>query len=42
VSFEILSNALNATGLFQTLNGSAPFTLFAPTDEAFSKLPNGY
>lgn len=40
-SFKTLVAALKATGLDRTLNGGGPFTVFAPTDEAFSKLPAG-
>jgi len=36
-----LSNAFRAAGLVDTLKGAGPFTLFAPTDEAFRKLPAG-
>ena len=32
---------MNAAGLVKTLKGSGPFTIFAPTDEAFAKLPAG-
>ena len=39
--FSILSNAFRAAGLVATLKGTGPFTLFAPTDEAFRKLPAG-
>jgi uncharacterized surface protein with fasciclin (FAS1) repeats len=39
--FSILSNAFRATRLVETLKGPGPFTLFAPTDEAFRKLPAG-
>jgi uncharacterized surface protein with fasciclin (FAS1) repeats len=38
-SFSILTKALKAAGLTQTLEGKGPFTVFAPTDEAFGKLP---
>jgi uncharacterized surface protein with fasciclin (FAS1) repeats len=38
-SFKTLATALEATGLVETLKGSGPFTVFAPTDEAFAKLP---
>jgi len=38
-SFKILTQALTAAGLIQTLEGKGPFTIFAPTDEAFNKLP---
>lgn len=40
-SFKTLAKALNAAGLVETLKGSGPFTVFAPTDEAFAKLPAG-
>ncbi len=40
-SFKTLAAALGAAGLVETLNGKGPFTVFAPTDEAFSKLPGG-
>ena len=40
-SFKTLATALEAAGLDQTLKGKGPFTLFAPTDEAFAKLPSG-
>src|SRR5438552_12875394 len=36
-----LANALRAAGLVATYKGDGPFTLFAPTDEAFAKLPAG-
>jgi uncharacterized surface protein with fasciclin (FAS1) repeats len=39
--FKTLAAALQATGLVDTLKGSGPFTVFAPTDEAFAKLPAG-
>jgi uncharacterized surface protein with fasciclin (FAS1) repeats len=38
-SFSMLSRALKAAGLTDTLQGSGPYTVFAPTDEAFAKLP---
>jgi hypothetical protein len=38
-SFNTLLSALNATDLTVVLEGEGPFTVFAPTDEAFSKLP---
>jgi uncharacterized surface protein with fasciclin (FAS1) repeats len=38
-SFKTLATALKAAGLIDTLKGKGPFTVFAPTDEAFSKLP---
>jgi uncharacterized surface protein with fasciclin (FAS1) repeats len=40
-SFRTLLAALRATGLAETLKGEGPFTLFAPTDDAFLKLPRG-
>ncbi len=40
-NFVTLSNALKAAGLAATYKGIGPFTFFAPTDEAFRKLPNG-
>ena len=40
-SFTTLAKALQAAGLVQTLKGDGPFTVFAPTDEAFAKLPAG-
>jgi len=40
-SFKTLAKALNAAGLVTTLKGNGPFTVFAPTDEAFAKLPAG-
>jgi uncharacterized surface protein with fasciclin (FAS1) repeats len=39
--FTTLATALTAAGLIDTLKGSGPFTVFAPTDEAFAKLPPG-
>jgi uncharacterized surface protein with fasciclin (FAS1) repeats len=39
--FEILISALNATGLNQTIRNAEALTIFAPTDEAFGKLPDG-
>lgn len=39
--FETLAAALEAAGLVETLKGEGPFTVFAPTDEAFAKLPEG-
>ena len=38
-SFSTLIDALNATGLSETLQGTGPFTVFAPSDEAFAKIP---
>ena len=40
-SFKTLTTALVATGLDEALKGKGPFTVFAPTDEAFAKLPAG-
>lgn len=40
-SFTTLVKALKAADLVDTLNGDGPFTVFAPTDEAFAKLPDG-
>lgn len=40
-SFETLVAAVKAAGLVDTLKGKGPFTLFAPNDEAFAKLPKG-
>lgn len=40
-SFKTLAGALKAAGLVDTLKGRGPFTVFAPTDEAFAKLPAG-
>ena len=39
--FTTLAAALQAAGLVDTLKGPGPFTVFAPTDEAFAKLPAG-
>lgn len=39
--FTTLAAALQAAGLVETLKGEGPFTVFAPTDEAFAKLPEG-
>jgi uncharacterized surface protein with fasciclin (FAS1) repeats len=38
-SFKTLATALQAAGLVQTLKGPGPFTVFAPTDAAFAKIP---
>ena len=38
-SFNTLAAALQAAGLVETLKGKGPFTVFAPTDEAFAKIP---
>jgi uncharacterized surface protein with fasciclin (FAS1) repeats len=40
-SFNTLAAALGAAGLVDTLKGNGPFTVFAPTDAAFAKLPAG-
>ena len=40
-SFTTLAKAIEAAGLVETLKGEGPFTVFAPTDEAFAKLPAG-
>ncbi len=40
-SFKTLVAAVKAAGLVETLKGAGPFTVFAPTDEAFAKLPAG-
>ena len=40
-SFTTLVAAVKAAGLVETLSGAGPFTVFAPTDEAFAKLPKG-
>lgn len=40
-SFTTLVAAVQAAGLVDTLKGPGPFTVFAPTDEAFAKLPEG-
>ncbi len=39
--FKTLAAALKAAGLVETLKSGGPFTVFAPTDEAFAKLPKG-
>ncbi|HEV2399522.1 MAG TPA: fasciclin domain-containing protein [Candidatus Sulfotelmatobacter sp.] len=39
--FKTLATALQTAGLVDTLKGPGPFTVFAPTDEAFAKLPPG-
>lgn len=39
--FNTLAQALTAAGLVDTLKGDGPFTVFAPTDAAFAKLPEG-
>ena len=40
-NFKTLAAALQAAGLIEVLKGAGPFTVFAPTDEAFAKLPAG-
>ncbi len=40
-SFNTLATALTEAGLVDALKGDGPFTVFAPTDEAFAKLPKG-
>ena len=40
-SFKTLVAAVKAAGLVETLSGDGPFTVFAPTDDAFAKLPEG-
>jgi uncharacterized surface protein with fasciclin (FAS1) repeats len=40
-SFKTLVTAVKAAGLVDTLKGEGPFTVFAPNDEAFAKLPKG-
>jgi len=40
-SFTTLVAAVEAAGLVETLKGEGPFTVFAPTDEAFAALPEG-
>jgi uncharacterized surface protein with fasciclin (FAS1) repeats len=40
-NFKTLATALEAAGLIETLKGKGPFTVFAPSDEAFAKLPAG-
>lgn len=39
--FKTLVTAVKAAGLVETLKGNGPFTVFAPTDDAFAKLPPG-
>jgi uncharacterized surface protein with fasciclin (FAS1) repeats len=39
--FKTLAKALTVAGLVDTLKGAGPFTVFAPTDDAFAKLPKG-
>ena len=38
-SFKTLVQAVQAAGLVETLSGEGPFTVFAPTDEAFAQIP---
>jgi len=38
-NFKTLATALTEAGLIETLKGNGPFTVFAPTDEAFAKIP---
>ena len=40
-TFKTLAAALTAAGLVDTLKSAGPFTVFAPTDDAFAKLPEG-
>ena len=40
-NFKTLATALTETGLVEALQGDGPFTVFAPTDDAFAKLPGG-
>jgi uncharacterized surface protein with fasciclin (FAS1) repeats len=40
-SFTTLATGLKAAGLLETLAGKGPFTVFAPSDDAFKKLPHG-
>jgi len=40
-NFKTLVTAVQAAGLVDTLKGAGPFTVFAPTDNAFEKLPKG-
>lgn len=40
-NFETLATAVKAAGLVDTLKSKGPFTVFAPTDDAFAKLPKG-
>ena len=40
-TFKTLAAAVTAAGLVDTLKGTGPFTVFAPSDEAFAKLPAG-
>jgi len=40
-SFKVFVASLKSTGFIQTLKGPGPYTVFAPTDDAFEKLPPG-
>jgi uncharacterized surface protein with fasciclin (FAS1) repeats len=40
-NFNTLTQAIQAAGLAETLSGQGPYTVFAPTEEAFAQLPNG-
>ena len=40
-SFKTLAKAIDAAGLTETLKAEGPYTVFAPTDEAFARLPKG-
>lgn len=40
-TFKTLINAVKAAGMVETLSGPGPFTVFAPNDDAFAKLPKG-
>ncbi len=40
-SFQTLLEAIKVAGLSETLKGAGPFTVFAPTDEAFAQFPSG-
>jgi uncharacterized surface protein with fasciclin (FAS1) repeats len=40
-SFKIFGDALNRSGVADSLKGEGPFTMFAPTDDAFEQLPQG-
>ena len=40
-NFKVFADAVDKAGLVDTLNGAGPYTLFAPTDAAFAKLPEG-
>jgi len=40
-AFNTLVTAVKTAGLVETLSGPGPFTVFAPTDDAFNKLPEG-